>query len=496
VRWLTKSRFLAGQQCAKRLWFEVHQPLEEVSGDSMPLVNGRAVDRLVQTLQPGLVVPREGGMATAVDDTRRILDAGAPEVLYQGAFRDGPLAAVTDVVRRAGEAFELVEVKASTEVKDEHLPDVAFQALVLERAGVPVARTHIGHVDKRFVLQRPGDYGGLLVEEDVTAQVRKLLPVIAERAAVSVDVIARETAPPVSMGAQCEKPFPCPFIERCELQRGRRPEYPISILPRGGKVVTQLAAEGYEDLRTVPAEKLTNADHSRVHAATVSGRAFFDAAATQALRALVPPFAYLDFETMNFAVPEVVGTWPYEQCPFQWSLHVEAADGSLRHADYLAIEAFGDFPTLATELLTALPASGPVFVYNQTLEKGVLERLAKRVPDLAPALQGVIGRLVDLWPITKAAYYHPAMLGSWSLKAVLPTIDPSLAYETLEEVQEGEGAQLAFVELREARVNAERRTELSQRLRRYCGRDTYGILVLRRFLCNERSLNPALGVKT
>jgi len=483
MAWLTKSRFFSGLQCAKRLWYEVHEPLEESGGNSMPLVNGRAFDQVVQTLEPGLIIPRTGGMPKALDETRDAFSHGAPPVLYQGAFREGPLAAVVDILRAKDSVFELVKVKASTSVKNEHLPDVGFQAMVLEQARIPVARVHIGHVNNQFVLKNRDEYAGLLMEADVTDQVRALLPSIRKKAAESVEVIGLPSVPDVPMGGHCEAPFPCPFMDRCAGACAEGPKFPLSILPRGGKLVGELAAEGYQDLREVPAERLKSKDHKRVHAATVSGRAAFDVNSTAELRKLVPPFAYLDFETMTSAVPEIIGTRPYEQCPFQWSMHVESANGALQHAEYLAIDTFGDVEALASALLAALPDSGPVFVYNRTLEQGVLQLLARLVPALAPALGAVVDRLVDLLPVTKAAYYHPDMLGSWSIKKVLPTIDSSLGYDGLE-VQDGGGAQLVFLELRDPATTSERREELAKGLRKYCERDTYGMVVLRRFLCS------------
>jgi hypothetical protein len=163
-------------------------------------------------------------------------------------------------------------------------------------------------------------------------------------------------------------------------------------------------------------------------------------------------------------------------------VHVEAADGTLEHHDFLA-QQFGDFEVLTDELLKALPRRGPIFVYSRSLEAGVLERLAKHLPKRAKILKAVVKRLVDLWPITKAAYYHPEMRGSWSLKAVAPTLDAKLAYDGLEEVAEGGAAQLAYLEFRDPATSAERRAELKERLRTYCERDTYTMVVLRRFLC-------------
>lgn len=479
--WLTKSRFLSGLQCEKRLWYEVHAPLEVNGGDSMQLVNGRAFDQVVQRLEPGLIIPREGGLVAALDETRDALSRGSAPVIYQGAFREGSRAAVVDILRAKNRAFELVEVKASTSVKDEHLPDVGFQALVLEQARIPVARVHIGPVNNRFVLRNSDEYAGLLIKADVTEHVRAMLPAIKKKAAESIEVIGLPSAPDVPMGGHCEVPYPCPFMDRCAGECAEGPKFPLSILPRGGKLVAELASEGYEDLRDVPAERLKSKDHRRVHAATVSGRAAFDVTATAELSNLAPPFAYLDFETMTSVVPEI-GTRPYEQCPFQWSLHLEAADGTLSHAEYLAIDNVTDVEALASALLAALPPSGPVFVDNRSLEQGVLQLLARLVPARARELRAVVDRLVDLLPITRAAYYHPDMLGSWSIKKVLPTIDSSLGYDALE-VQEGSAAQLVFLELRNPASTSERREELAKGLRTYCERDTYAMVVLRRFLC-------------
>src|SRR6266404_5744797 len=142
MAWLTKARFLSGLQCHKRLWFEVHQPLGEAESvePGMPILQGRAFDEVVQGLHPGVLISRARGMPSAIAETKRVLARGSRDgaLLYQTAFRAGDLAIIADVLRREGAKFELVEVKASTEVKDTHLPDVAFQALVLERAKIPV----------------------------------------------------------------------------------------------------------------------------------------------------------------------------------------------------------------------------------------------------------------------------------------------------------------------------------------------------------------------
>ena len=184
-------------------------------------------------------------------------------------------------------------------------------------------------------------------------------------------------------------------------------------------------------------------------------------------------------------MPKFIGTRPYEQLPFQWSVHVEFGPGNTRHAEFLAIESFGDFETLASALVAALPAEGPIFAYNASFEERVLVRLSELVPARAAALRAIAGRLFDLLPVARAAYYHRDMRGSWSIKSVMPTIDRGLGYEFLDEVQEGDGAQRAFLELRGQGVSSERALALRSALLRYCRHDTWVMVVLRRFLCGQ-----------
>ena len=483
--WLTKSRFTSGVQCPKRLWNEVHDPLPEGIPDSMAFVNGRAVDQLVQRLAPGAVVSRERGMPAAIAETTRVMRSGAPSVLYQPAFRAGDWAVIADVLRVQKGQATLVEVKSSTAVKPEHIPDVGFQTLVLRKAKQPIERVLLAHVDNTFVLQRTGDYDGLISEVDVTSDVEVALPEIEESAVRLQRVMASVKRPAISMGPQCTSPYECPFIERCTQEQSGTPKYPVDLLPWGGKTVIALRAAGYSDLAQVPQNLLSSDLHLRIHHATVTGEVYFNEEATAELRGLGYPIAHLDFETIGLAVPEIVGTKPYEQVPFQFSIQVEESAVVVRDAELLQIEQFGEFWAFSNALLASLPESGPVCAYNAGFEARVLRFLADRVPDLGNALRDVEARLVDLLPVARAAYYHRDMKGSWSIKDVLSTLAPDLDYANLEDVQEGGGAQLAFMEMRHQSVTAARKEHLRKALLAYCKRDTEAMVVLRKFLCGE-----------
>ncbi len=483
--WLTKSRFTSGLQCPKRLWNEVHDPLPVGIPDSMAFVNGRAVDQLVQRLAPGVVVSRERGMPAAIAETTRLIRSGVPPVLYQPAFRAGDWAVIADVLRVRKGQSTLVEVKSSTAVKPEHIPDLAFQTLVLRKAKLPVDRVLLAHVDNTFVLQRTGDYEGLISEEDVTSEVEVALPEIEEMAVKLQGVTASVKRPSVSMGSQCTSPYECPFNERCTREQGGTPEFPVDLLPWGGKTVIALRAAGYTDLAQVPRDSLSSELHLRIHHSTVTGEMYFNEEATSELRGLGYPVAHLDFETIGLAVPEIVGSKPYEQVPFQFSILVEESAAVVRHAELLQIEHFGEFWAFSNALLASLPESGSVCAYNAGFEARVLRFLADRVPDLGNALRDVEARLVDLLPVARAAYYHRDMKGSWSIKDVLRTLAPDLDYANLEGVQEARGAQLAFMEMRQPGVADARKEHLRKALLAYCRRDTEALVVLRKFLCRE-----------
>ena len=196
----------------------------------------------------------------------------------------------------------------------------------------------------------------------------------------------------------------------------------------------------------------------------------------------------MDFETVQFGVPIWQDTRPYEQLLFQWSCHVEPADGALRQDEFIDLS--GEIPIRGAveALLGTLGATGPVFVYTD-FEKWRLLELAAHFPDLAPAIENVMGRLIDLFRLTRDHYAHPALNGSYSLKRVLPTIPGDLDHAALAEVRDGLSAQAAYHEAIEPATSGARRTELRSGLLDYCRLDTLALVRLARYL--EHRSEPA-----
>lgn len=475
TRYLSKSRILAGWQCQRRLWLEIHAPEHgrHSAATERAFMIGHEVGELAQRLFPGgTLIGHDTELDAALAQTAELVARPGPLTLYEATFRhEGVLIRADILVRDTAGRVRLVEVKSSTRVKPVNYIDLAVQAWVLAGAGVTPERIELGHINNQFVYPGNDDYAGLLAFADLSDKVLPLLDEVPRWVSEYRAMLAGEM-PEIRVGPQCRNPYECAFISYCTPPQ---PDYPVSRLPGGGKAVWRLLEEGIDDIRDVPPGYLASETQEWVRRVTVAGQPELRPAAGAALRALPWPRYYFDFETVSFAVPVWPGTRPYQALPFQWSCHVETGPGELEHHAFLADGSGPPMRRCAESLLEALGDSGPVLVYT-SYEAGVLRMLADLYPDLAPQLEAVIARLYDLHPLVKANYYHPDMLGSWSIKAVLPTVAPDLDYGALGEVQEGTAASVAFLEIMAPQTSAARRAMLREDMLSYCALDTLAMV--------------------
>ena len=479
---LSKSRLIAHRQCPKRLWLQVHQPdlAQRTEAVENRMAQGNLIGAAAHTLFPGgCLVGHVDNLAAALRETQQALARPGDLTLFEPALRTGPILVRADVLIRSGERWRMIEVKASTKVKDYQVTDAAIQTWVARGAGLAVERVELAHVDNRFVYPGGHDYRGLFAHADVTAAVEPLQGEIPGWIAAAQRDVAGPM-PDVSVGAQCTNPYECEFLAHCAPLTAR---YPVDLLPNGTKLAHALRAEGYADLRDVPADRLHKPVHVRIHRATVRGEAELDAAAAAVLEALPWPRWYVDFETVGPAVPLWTGTRPYQKIPMQWSCHRQDADGTVTHLP--AFLARGDEDprrAFAESLVATVGPTGPLMVYNAAFEGSVLRQLATEFQDLASPLTGMAERLFDLLELARANYYHPDMLGSWSIKKVLPTIAPDLDYADLADVRSGDMVEPVWFEMIAPDTTAERREALAVALSAYCARDTLAMVRVAEFL--------------
>jgi len=484
---LSKSRVVSGLQCERRLWLESFRPeLSRVDAGAQARFDiGHEVGDIARELfGPGTLIGHVHELEPAIAETAQLVAKRPNATLFEAAFRHGDVLVRADVLRPVDGGYDLIEVKASTAVKDYQIDDCAIQAWVIQNAGMKLRRIQLAHIDSRFVYQGNGNYQGLLAAEDVTDAVRdrmREVPGWVER----LKGVLRGQEPPIRTGEHCHTPFDCPLFDYCRAQEPAGPEYPVTILPRAIKLAKTLQEEGYLDLCEVPASRLANSLHRRVQEVSVSQRPFLNPAAAAVMRRLRYPRYYLDFETVDFAVPKWTGTRPYQQIPFQWSCHIEQPDGSIAHDMFLDLTGEPPMRRFAESLQAAVGDSGPILVYNMAFEKTRIVELAAMLPDLAAPLQALVPRIVDLLPIIREHYYHPAMKGSWSIKKVFPTIAPDLDYGNLENVASSGDAPLAYLEATHPETTEARRAELDVALRRYCANDTLAMVKLAQALSRE-----------
>ena len=478
---LSKSRIMYWVQCPKRLYLSVHNPdlAEPFSGPSIGW--GVGFGETARTLWPtGILIEHVDNPRQALLETSHALESeDSKNVIFEAAFSHEGVLVRGDVFTRQTGKSQLVEVKGSTSVHQHYLTDCAIQAWVIENSGFQLDQVLIGHVNNQFVYPGGEQYQGLLHLEDVTENVLTLMEKVTDWVG-SCRQTLDGSEPDVNVGSLCYDPYECPFLAHCTPENKNQVKYPVHILPWGNRLADELIAEGFDDIRSVPEERLSKPLHKGIRRASISGRAEISSEIRTIIKELAYPRYFIDFETIQFSVPIWKGTRPYEQLPFQWSCHIEEEDGQLHHKSFLNISGEVPLRAFAESLLEAVGDSGPVLVWSG-FEAGKLRALQTRFPDLTEPLEQLIERIVDLLPLAREHYYHPDMLGSWSIKAVLPTIAPDLNYGDLGEVQDGMAAGSAFMEAINQKTTTARRALLFKDMEEYCKLDTLAMVKVARY---------------
>ena len=488
MRTLSKSKLMTFRQCPKRLWLEVHCPdlREDSSATQASFAVGHQVGNIAQRLydpegKGALIDPQAEGFDTAFARTQTLLRSAQP--IFEAGFRAEGALAFADVmlpVRKGGKrAWRMVEVKSSTSVKDYHRDDAAVQAFLARACGVPLSAIALAHIDSSWCYPGGADYNGLLLENDLTEEAFSRGEEVRSWIAEAQQIVAKRKEPTVKTGKQCGDPYECGFLAYCQSLEPQA-EQPIRWLPGklGNRLSAHIVEHGLTELRDVP-DALLNDKQQRVKAATLSGKPYFDQkAAAQALTSHKLPAYFMDFETIQFAVPIWKGTRPYQQIPFQFSVHRLSRTGKLEQQAFLDITGNDPSKAFAEALISACGERGPIFVYNAGFETARIRELSDRFPRLAKPLLALNERVVDLLPVARDHYYHPSQKGSWSIKAVLPALCPDLKYGDLDGVQDGGMAMDAFLEALAAQTCQARKSEIEQQLLAYCALDTYAMVRL------------------
>jgi hypothetical protein len=482
---LSKSKFLSGLQCHKRLYLEIAKPeLAEPPDLSTQaiLAMGIEIGLLAQRRFPGgvLVPPTLRPRDAAIAHTAKLLQDQNVPAIFEGAFEYEGVAIRVDILERAWDAhrqhatWRLIEVKSSTRVKEVHLDDLAVQRHVLLGAGLEISGACLMHIDTRYLYNGGEvDLKALFGLEDVSAAVIERQQKVADRL-VAMKEMLQETEPPdIEPDDRCHSPYECPFWTHCT--KDKPPRW-IYHLPGPKKVVQQLVQEGITIIDDIPEAVHLSATQRRVK----ENVEWISAGLGGVLQSVEYPVHHLDFETVMLAVPKFARMKPYQSIPVQWSNHIELASGEIIHHEFLHAEATEPRKRWAERLIESLGEQGTIVVYS-SYEEAMMRQVAEAFPELRPALSRVIARLWDLYPVIKEHYYHPAFEGSYSIKSVLPVMVPGLGYRDLL-IQEGAQAASEYYRMVFVEEDWIEQAKIRDALLQYCARDTMAMLQLRRAL--------------
>lgn len=492
---LSKSRYTAYCQCPKNLWLGVYHPEYASEVDSMTQARfetGSAVGELAKQLFPGTedvtTHYADGGLdLTAMQEkTQRLMAEGVACIAEAAFAHDGCYCAV-DLLRREGDGWAIYEVKSSTykgeDKKGEEAPlvylqDIAYQRYVLERCGVKVTGTYLVRLDRSYMRGDELDIHGLFHIKDVSRQIENEYLKLPNSIPVAKQVINSKEESQMPIGSHCNNPYRCAFFDHCV---GELPTPNVFDLYRMDfDKKCRLYREGKVGFESLRGEKLTDMQRIQVEY-HLNNLPLYDIDATrQYLAKLSYPLYFLDFETMMDAVPPYKGLHPYQQVPFQYSLHyIEHEGGEIKHKEFLGESGTDPRRALAEQLCNDIPMGVCTTAYNMGFECGRLEELAVAFPDLAEHLRDIASHIVDLIePFRNKMYYLKDMNGSFSIKRVLPALfpnDDSLNYKNLAgNVKNGGEAMTIFPQIKD--MSPTEAAAARESLLRYCELDTWAMV--------------------
>lgn len=473
---LSKTRFLAGMQCHLRLWFQCYRrdlipeidPVTQYRFDT-----GHEVGRLATKLFPGgkLVESDHFHHEKSVEITDQLMeDKSVPAIFEAGFFFDDVKIRVDILQRAKGGKWNLIEVKSSASAKDDHIYDAGIQYYVLDGAGINIDKVNILHLNNEYVYDGERlDLNGLFATTDIAEEVLEVQTEIIDLLGQFKSVIGLTTEPSITPGRQCKE---CEFFDHCTKNM---PEHWILYLPRlSEKRWNELDKLKVVDINDIPKDFPLTANQKLIRECVTQQKEYIDPGLGQALNKLEFPIYFLDFETINPAIPRYAGTKPYQIIPFQWSLHVLHEDGILDNLEYLHNKNTDPQSELTESLVHHIGEIGTIVHYTP-FEGVILRKLSEGLPQHREQIVKLSNRLWDLYRVIAKHYYHPDFHGSQSIKSVLPALVPELSYEDIK-IQDGSMASVEYMKMIDSETTQDTKTQIGQELLKYCRQDTLAMI--------------------
>jgi hypothetical protein len=473
---LSKSKYLTGLQCPKYLWMQIHEPARIPEADDITQYifdQGHLVGEYAKKLFPGGIDIQHDDFMDNIFTTKKLLVERKP--LFEAGILYGNIYSRLDILNPVEEdEWDIIEIKSGTSVKEVYIDDVSFQKFCCEKAGLKIRTCKLGFINKQYVKNGEIDPRELFILEDISTQVEEISEGIEERVSDLLEVISNKACPEMTIGQHCLAPYECPIREECW---GFLPENSIFDL-RGGKTNQfSLYEQGIISIKDIPDDIPLSRQQQIQKECVMTGNVHVEKEEIrQFLNKLKSPLYYLDFETFGPAIPLYDGTRPYQDVPFQFSLHIVEIDGSEPvHHSFLAEVTEDPRPQILHELRSLLGSEGSIIAYNAGFEEGVLKELVEAFPEYTDWLAGVLTRMVDLlFPFTNFHYYNASQKDTASLKKVLPAVTGK-GYEEMG-IGAGMDASVAYGRIMYGNATEDEIAKVRADLLKYCNMDTEGMI--------------------
>lgn len=480
--YLSKSKYCNAIQCPKMLWMKNREEYMDKFDDSVlneaVLENGNAVGDLAMGLFGEYTEIPYGDIPEMIQNTQEEISKGT-HIIAEASFSYDGLFCSIDILRKAEDgSFEIYEVKSSTEVKSIYKDDAAYQFYVVKKLGYDVSKVCIVHINNGYERYGELNLNELFHIEDVTSDVRKKYDEVESNISILEEYMRQEEEPTRALGQHCFRPYKCGFFKYCSRHLPTPNVFDIAGMQTRTKL--KLYSSGFVSFEDV--YKKGDINHKHMVQIEHQLKCLEDKIDIDIIKDFVDdfyfPLYFLDFETYQEAIPPFDGCSPYEQIPFQYSLHILYEDGKLEHKEFLAAPNSDPRRTLAERLCEDIPVGSCAVSYNMAFEKGRINKLAKLYPDLSEQLLSINENMKDLMIVfSNKNYYKREMEGSYSIKKVLPALfpnDPELDYSNLPGVKKGDQASAAFKEM--ANTTPEEVARIREELLAYCKLDTYAMV--------------------
>lgn len=476
---LSKTKYCTGIQCLKALYLSIHRndlatPPDE--GQQQRFDYGRLVGAEAQKhYAKGMLIEADHfHRSEAVEKTRQAIQQETTAIFEAAFFWERTLVRVDILRNNQDGTWDIIEVKSSTSVKDEHIPDMAIQRFVVEKCGVKVRSSILKHINKECVYPH---LENLFTDADCSDRVKEEMKLAPDYLNKMFSALDKPEVPNDKIGPQCSEPYECAFKAHCWKDV---PKYSVFELTGvWAKTKFELYNRGCTKIADIPDEEKVSRSKPEQIQSVKNGAPLVDRRGIKEwVENLEYPIYFLDFETINPPIPLFNGTRPYQQVPFQFSCHVQKNKGGpLEQIEFLAESSADPRQELTKKLCETLGTGGSIVAYNAKFEKSVIEDLLDTFSEYSTQLRRTLERFVDLLEIFKKHYFHPDFHGSNSIKATLPVLVPNMNYDELD-VYNGSVAQIQYERMISDDTPQILKAEIRKNLLQYCSQDSLAMAKL------------------